>query len=134
MTPTHRTRFHPALLLMTFALLIAGPASVHAYGSGAGADHDTLSGSEIEALIAGNTVGGAMAESGEYTEYYAEDGTIHGDGYTGEWTVEDDAMCFDYGEGATCYEIAADGNQVEWIKDGEVDGTGMVADGNPMEF
>lgn len=132
MTPTHRTRFHPALLLMTFALLIAGPASVHAYGSGA--DHDTLSGSEIEALIAGNTVGGAMAESGEYTEYYAEDGTIHGDGYTGEWTVEDDAMCFDYGEGATCYEIAADGNQVEWIKDGEVDGTGMVADGNPMEF
>lgn len=134
MTRLDSIRRHPAVVLMTFALLLAGPASVHAYGSGAGADHDTLSGSEIEALIAGNTVGGTMEDSGEYAEFYAADGTIHGDGYTGEWSVEDDAMCFDYGDGASCYEIAADGNQVEWIKDGEVDGTGMVSDGNPLEF
>ena len=127
-------RLHSVLALATFVLLVTGTSSVLASDSGASAGYEILNGSEIEALIAGNTVGGAMESSGEYAEFYAADGTIRGDGYTGEWSVEDHAMCFDYGNGASCYEIAADGNQVEWIKDGEVDGTGTVSEGNPLDF
>ena len=95
-------------------------------------EHETLSGEEIRALIAGNTVTGSMSSGQDYAEFYAEDGTIHGDGYTGSWSIDDHAMCFDYGEGGTCYRVAADGKSITWILEGEVDGTGVVREGNPM--
>lgn len=94
----------------------------------------TLSGDEITALIAGNTVTGSMSSGQQYAEFYAEDGTIHGDGYTGTWSIDGDAMCFDYGEDPTCYHVTADGQSVQWLLDGEVDGTGTVREGNPMDF
>ena len=95
---------------------------------------EPLPGSEIEAMIEGMTVEGSMLSSGPYAEFYAEDGTIRGEGYTGAWTVEDDAMCFDYGEGPDCWQVGREGGEVLWIQEGEVRGTGRLVEGNPNGF
>ena len=95
---------------------------------------DLATGDAITAAIADKTVQGSMIESGAYTEFYAADGTIRGDGYTGTWTVEGDTMCFDYGEGANCWGVRINGDQVAWIKDGAEDGTGTLVEGNPNNF
>lgn len=112
------------LRLTLASLLLALPAFAQ----------DLATGDAIKAAIAGKTVQGSMIASGAYTEFYAEDGTIKGDGYAGTWTVEGDAMCFDYGEGASCWGVRLSGDQVAWIKDGKEDGTGTLVDGNPNNF
>jgi|AntRauTorcE11898_2_1112593.scaffolds.fasta_scaffold00145_17 hypothetical protein len=119
---------HAALIAMAVMLV-----SVPALASGNGDPH-TLQGSEIRSLIAGNTVTGSMSSGQDYAEFYAQDGTIHGRDYTGEWSIEDDKMCFDYGDGATCYEVAANDDAVTWVLGGESDGTGVVREGNPMDL
>jgi hypothetical protein len=75
-----------------------------------------------------------MVESGAYTEFYAADGTIKGDGYTGTWTVEGDQMCFNYGEGASCWSARLSGETVTWVKDGKDDGTGTLIAGNVNNY
>ncbi len=96
---------------------------------------DKATGQQIKAAIAGNTVQGSMIDSGAYTEFYAADGTIKGDGYSGTWTVEGDQMCFKYGEDpASCWDVGLDGDQVSWISNGKTDGTGTIVPGNPNGF
>ena len=96
---------------------------------------ETASGDRIRGAIGGNTVEGSMIASGPYKEFYAEDGTIKGDGYTGKWSVEDDAMCFQYGsDPQSCWQVTIDGEGVTWLKDGKEDGTGTILPGNPAEF
>jgi hypothetical protein len=96
---------------------------------------DTLAkGAEITAAISGNTVQGSMTDSGAYTEFYAADGAIKGQGYAGKWTVEGDAMCFDYGEGKDCWGVRIDGEAVTWVKDGTDGGKGTIVVGNPNNF
>ena len=95
----------------------------------------SATGAEILAAIAGNTVQGAMEASGPYAEFYAADGTIKGQGYGGAWTVEGDAMCFQYGtDPKTCWQVEIAGDQVTWIQDGKAQGTGTVVAGNPNNF
>lgn len=91
-------------------------------------------GAEITAAISGNTVQGSMSASGAYTEFYAADGMIKGQGYTGTWTVEADTMCFDYGEGKDCWNVRIDGEAVTWVQDGVDGGTGTIVAGNPNSF
>jgi hypothetical protein len=91
-------------------------------------------GAEITVAISGNTVQVSMTASGAYTEYYAADGAIKGQGYTGLWTVEGDTMCFDYGEGKDCWGVRIDGEAVTWVKDGADGGTGTIVAGNPNSF
>lgn len=91
-------------------------------------------GAEITAAISGNTVQGSMTASGAYTEFYAADGAIKGDGYTGIWSVEGDTMCFDYGEGKDCWGVRIDGEAVTWVQDGADGGTGTIVPGNPNNF
>ncbi|MFY9239976.1 MAG: hypothetical protein WAO78_14110 [Roseovarius sp.] len=91
-------------------------------------------GDEITAAISGNTVQGSMVEAGAYTEFYDVDGTIKGADYTGTWTVENDQMCFAYGEAPDCWSVSIEGDMVSWIKDGAVDGTGTLLPGNPNNF
>jgi hypothetical protein len=100
----------------------------------AAAAQDLATGAEISAAISGNTVQGSMSASGAYTEFYAADGAIKADGYTGTWTVEGDAMCFDYGEGKDCWGVRIDGEAVTWVKDGADGGTGTIVTGNPNNF
>ena len=95
---------------------------------------ELATGADITAAISGNTVQGSMTASGAYTEFYAADGTIRGDGYTGTWTVEGDAMCFDYGEGKDCWNVRIDGEAVTWVQDGADGGTGTIVAENPNNF
>jgi len=94
-----------------------------------------LEGEAIRAAVSGNTVQGNMLDSGAYSEFYAADGTIKGEGYTGTWTIERDAMCFDYGEEeAACWQIRLDGEQITWVQDGADLGDGTILPGNPNNF
>ncbi len=94
-----------------------------------------LGGEAIRAAISGNTVQGNMLDSGAYSEFYAADGTIKGDGYTGAWAIEGDAMCFTYGEEeATCWQVRLDGEQITWLQDGADLGDGTIVPGNPNNF
>lgn len=91
-------------------------------------------GEQITAAIGGNTVQGSMLEAGAYTEFYQTDGVIKGSDYTGNWTVKDNQMCFDYGDGANCWDVRIEGEAVTWVKDGADDGTGTIVSGNPNNF
>ena len=116
-----------ACLSLLAALLVAGVAPSRAT--------DMMTGSEIKAMVAGNTVTGAMVESGNYTEFYQADGIIKGDGYTGLWTVSDDSMCFQYGsDPQKCLQVGTIGDQIQWFKGRRVDGTGMLVLGNPNNY
>lgn len=96
---------------------------------------ETLATSEqITAAIGGNTVQGSMLAAGAYTEFYQADGVIKGADYTGNWTVQDNQMCFDYGEGVDCWSVRIDGEAVTWVKNGADDGTGTIVAGNPNNF
>ncbi len=94
----------------------------------------SATGEQITAAIGGNTVQGSMLEAGAYTEFYQADGVIKGADYTGKWTVKDNEMCFDYGEGASCWAVQLEGAAVTWLKDGVSDGTGTIVAGNPNNF
>jgi hypothetical protein len=107
------------------AVLAFGLTSVAAMAEG------LATGADIAAAVTGNTVQGSMSASGAYTEFYAADGTIKAEGYGGTWTVEGDAMCFDYGEGKDCWGVRIDGEAVTWVKDGVDGGTGTIVAGNP---
>jgi hypothetical protein len=120
------------LLCVALATLSLWPGSVAA--------GDALTGDQIRALVAGNTVQGNMEASGVYTEFYAEDGTIKGKDntgtdYKGAWSIDGDNMCFQYGDDpANCWQVAKEGDQIQWVKEGKVDGTGTVVPGNPNNF
>ena len=99
------------------------------------AGHALASGDVIKQMIGGNTVQGSMADATRYTEYYAADGTIKGEGYTGAWRVVEDEMCFKYGDDPeNCWEVEITDQEVAWVKDGKVDGTGTIMSGNPNNF
>ena len=103
---------------------------------GASSGAGTASAERIRARIIGNTVGGTMSPDSSYTEYYAEDGTIHGPGYEAEWRIDGDRMCFDYDEAeqADCYDVRIDGDSVSWRRNGETEGRGTIVEGNPNNF
>ncbi|MEM8554090.1 MAG: hypothetical protein AAGF71_04600 [Pseudomonadota bacterium] len=109
-------------------------AAVLMVGAAPGVASSLATGAEITSAISSNTVQGGMADGTAYTEFYADDGTIKGAGYTGTWMVEDDQMCFDYGEGANCWSVRIAGETVTWVKDGTDDGSGTVVEGNPNAF
>jgi hypothetical protein len=101
----------------------------------AGAAYATATGNQIHAAISDSTVQGNMDASGPYAEYYAPDGTIKGKDYTGQWSVEGDAMCFAYeGTPKTCWNVELNGDQVRWIKNGASQGTGTIVKGNANGF
>ncbi len=103
--------------------------------AGAAIAGEALTGEQIQALIGGNTVEGAMVASGPYAEFYQADGAIKGKDYTGAWSIEGDAMCFQYGtDPKSCWQVAREGDGVQWVKDGKVEGTGAVVTGNPNKF
>ena len=114
------------------ALLVAVATGVALAGAAAA---DKLSGDQIRQAVVGNTVEGTMEGTGDYAEFYQTDGTIRAQAYSGIWTIEGDDMCFQYGsDPKMCWEVARDGDTLEWIKDGKVEGTGKVAAGNPHQY
>ena len=88
-------------------------------------------GDQIRTAISDSTVQGNMDASGPYAEYYAPDGTIKGKDYTGQWSVEGDAMCFAYQDTPKqCWNVEISGNQVRWLMNGASQGTGTLVKGN----
>ena len=91
---------------------------------------------EIEAAIAGNTVESEIdgAGAGDTVDYFAEDGEMRNADWGDEtwtWTVEDDALCMDFGKGSDCWELAIDGDSITWLREGAPAGTGEIREGNP---
>jgi hypothetical protein len=116
-----------ARLSLLALILVAGIAPARAT--------DMMTGSEIKTLLAGNTVTGAMDESGSYSEFYQSDGVIKGDGYVGAWTVSEDSACFQYGDDARkCLRVGRNGEQIQWFNGRRVAGTGMILLGNPNNY
>jgi len=117
-------------------MTVTAAAALLAIGMGGALQADeALSGDEIRGLVSGNTIEGTMLETGAYAEFYAEDGTIRGDGYTGQWSIDGDSMCFQYGEDpASCWQVSQEGEALNWLQDGEVLGDGMVLPGNSNSF
>lgn len=89
---------------------------------------------QITAVIVGNTVQGSMVASGAYTEFYQADGVIKGADYTGKWSIKDNQMCFDYGDGVDCLSVRIAGDAVTWVNGGADDGTGTIVKGNPNNY
>ena len=95
---------------------------------------DMATGDQISAAVGGNTIQGSMLADA-YAEYYEVGGISKGDGYTGEWAIDGDAMCFSYGgELAGCWQAKIEGPAIIWYQDGKVDGTGTIIAGNPNNY
>lgn len=93
------------------------------------------SGADIQSAIAGNTVRGAMDASGGFEEFYTADGAIKGADYSGEWSVQDDRMCFVYdGNPASCWAARINGTSVTWVGSTGDEGTGQILPGNPKGY
>lgn len=105
-------------------------------GDNADANTEMATGQQIKDRIIGNTVSGTMDPESTYTEFYADDGTIHGASYQAKWSIDGDQLCFNYDEAPQpdCYAVKIDGNAVEWHLDGEMQGKGTIAQGNPNNF
>lgn len=89
---------------------------------------------DIQNAMSDHTYQGGML-SGAFTEYYAPDGTIKGDGYTGNWKATDNGMCFQYGtDPENCWDLKIEGAAVTLFKDGKVDGSGVVVKGNTNNY
>jgi len=96
---------------------------------------EALKSEALRATLSDNTIQGSMTKTGPYSEYYQPDGTIRGESYTGKWRVEGDKACFIYNQPPEdCWAMTRDGDHVEWMKDGQVLGTGTVHPGNVNKY
>ena len=117
------------LAVATVLALAASPAFAR------GGDH--MGGADLGAAVSGKTIQGSMKGSGNYTEYYAADGTIKGNNYAGKWRIDDnDRMCvsYDNNPSESCWHGKVEGNNVTWLKDGNEDGAGVLSDGDTGGF
>lgn len=97
---------------------------------------DKPTAAELTNAVSDHTYQGSMsAANSGFAEYYAPDGTIHADGYSGKWRVEDGLMCFQYGDKPErCFGVELHGPSLTMFKDGKIDGNGMLIPGNPSKF
>ena len=97
---------------------------------------EALKASDISAAVSDHSYQGSMSKPGSvFSEYYAPDGSIRAEGYSGQWRAEDGAMCFQYGDGPErCFGVTIDGPSMVMYKEGEIDGNGMLIPGNPSGF
>ena len=130
---THRSPFSPVRPTVNVRIAVPGALAL-CLASGAALAADP-SDDDIAAAIGDRTYQGSMTADA-FAEYYAGDGTVRGDGYAGEWRVEHGALCLRYGDAAEedCWKVEINGPAMTLLKDGEVDGSGMLIDGNPRGF
>lgn len=125
------TRVKPTISVVSAVALAVGlvaTASIHA--------GDPPSAAEIRNAVSDHTYQGSMsAAASGFAEYYAPDGSIRADGYSGKWRVEDGTMCFQYGDSAEkCFGVEVTGPSMIMIKGGKIDGNGMLIPGNVNNF
>ena len=97
---------------------------------------DSPKAAEISAAVSNHSYQGSMSKPGSvFSEYYAPDGAIKAEGYSGKWRTKDGAMCFQYGDSPErCFEVTIDGPSMVMYKEGKIDGNGMLIPGNPNGF
>lgn len=89
---------------------------------------------EISKAVSDHSYQGSMSSPNSgFNEYYAPDGTIHGEDYEGKWTTKDGEMCFAYGEEPNCYAVSIDGPSMTLRQDGVIKGNGMLIQGNTVK-
>jgi hypothetical protein len=104
-------------------------------GASAAEQTPLASGQQLKNSIAGNTVQGSMDGAGRYTEFYAKDGTVRSKDYQAKWSIEGDQMCWVYeGQPKDCWRATIKGNTVKWVKDGKVQGSGTIVQGNSNRY
>lgn len=95
----------------------------------------TSSGAAISGAISGNTIKGTMAASGNFEEFFASDGQIRSNGYSGTWQIDGQRLCLSYdGDPVSCWELIIDGSNVTWIGRYGEEGSGTILPGNPRGF
>lgn len=89
----------------------------------------------IRERVIGTTVTGYIGY-GQYSEFFAPDGTIHGSGYRAEWHIRNDRLCLKYDEAPRmdCYRVHLDDDRITWWRDGELRGEGTLIQGNPKHL
>ena len=90
------------------------------------------SGDEIREALVGNSFQGGMG-GGQYSSYFAEDGTYRDGSGSGRYTIENDGVCYPDTEFG-CYQAEIEGDQLEWFQDGKSQGTGRILEGNALGF
>lgn len=91
---------------------------------------------ELTKAVSDHTYQGSMSAAGSgFAEFYAADGSIRGKNYSGAWRVEDGTMCFQYGDKPErCFGVELQGPSMVMLKDGKIDGNGMLIPGNPNKL
>jgi hypothetical protein len=95
-------------------------------------DAKPLTGTEITALLSGNTVKGS-----NFSEYYDPSGAVRGSdkgaAYTGSWRVANDALCVDFASYnyKECITISAAAAGKYEFKDSKDTHTNTIVKGNP---
>ena len=130
---THRS----ALLGASFiAVLLSGCAS----GAGYSLSDEPLTGSEIQAVLVGNSISGDNWD-GPFTVYFPAYGEMRGlrarhyrD--SGTWHVEEDALCAKWedwwGGVERCWGVYLDGTTITWRRpDSDLMERALVREGNP---
>lgn len=97
---------------------------------------------DLTQLVSNRTFTGQV-DGADYSEYYAEDGTLAGvqagEKYTGTWEVKGDEICLTYDteqteEESGCYTISVDGATVTWTREGLEPSTSTFVEGNPQNL
>jgi hypothetical protein len=118
---------HPfSLTAALSSIVLAWPAA---------AQDQSLTGPEIEALLAGNT---AIADDGSYTQFFDPNGETPylptgGEVDVGRWTVRGDQYCSQWGgRGWDCYDVEGTDDHIVWISPGGSRFAAQVVTGNQM--
>lgn len=115
---------------LSFLVLCVGMSSISSANA-----QTTSSGAGIASAISGNTLKGTMAASGGFEEFFAVDGQIRSNDYSGSWTIDGKRLCLSYdGDPASCWELVIDGANVTWIGRYGEEGSGIIIPGNPKGF
>ena len=93
-----------------------------------------LTAEQIANAVSDHTYQGSMTKDA-FVEFYSADGSIRGKNYSGKWRTKDNAMCFQYGsKPETCWDVIIQDASMTMLKNGIVDGNGMLIKGNFFEF
>jgi hypothetical protein len=123
-----RQKARRAVSSLAAATLVAGTMATSAFAV------DMSSKADIEAAVSGKTYQGSMLDNG-FAEYYDPDGSIRASGYSGSWRVDEGVMCFTYGDSPErCWDVLVDGPAMTMYRDDEINGNGILVDGNPHDF
>lgn len=97
-------------------------------------DADFLTGNEIRDLIYGNTIVGLSQSHGHYDIFYTTGGEARAENGNGNWSIQRDELCVNWGQGQDCWSAAQRDGNILWIEGGNVIAVGRPVSGNINDF